>query len=243
MKIAILVSFCDTMVVIGVEMKHKKNLGEADNLFFQADIKIKQELYQEALELLLRAINLNMEHGRAFNHLAWLYTYKFQDLSKAEEYYKRALEYSPEYNPVYLNYAHLLCMLNRRRELTTLTKKAEKIPGLDLKSIYEYNGVCAETAKEYKSAIEQYKKALGVAFNNADMSYYKESIERCEFKSGYFSGQLSLNAFKNTDSFTDSENLKIWSKADKDTLAGLIIIIVVLLFASLSAIAILSMQR
>jgi len=71
---------------------------ELDNLFFEADNLIKDNLIGDAYNKLMSIIQKNPRYGRAYNHLGWLFETKYKDLNKAEEYYQKALEYSPEYN-------------------------------------------------------------------------------------------------------------------------------------------------
>lgn len=101
----------------------ENNAQKADQLFFDADEKIKQGLFPESKGLLEKAIELDHKHGRAYNHLAWLYETKYQDFAKAEEYYKKAIEFAPEYPESYTNYAVVLSSFERYDELEKHLKK------------------------------------------------------------------------------------------------------------------------
>ena len=81
---------------------------ENDELFFLADKAISDGKIVEAEEMLNTIIASTPTYGKAYNHLGWLYYYKFLDSEKAEYYFELVLKHSPEYKPVYLHYSALL---------------------------------------------------------------------------------------------------------------------------------------
>lgn len=157
---------------------------QADELFFRADEKIKAGAFPEAKAMLEQALEINPKHGRANNHLGWLYETKYQDLTKAEEYYKKAIEFAPEYPPGYTNYAVALSTLERYDELAQLLEKAMNVPGINKEALYNEYGIMYERQGKFQEAIEHYQKGLNMAMNDNAIERYKKSIDRCKTKMG-----------------------------------------------------------
>ncbi len=154
----------------------------ADQLFFQADELIKQQKIAEAKETLERALETDPKHGRAYNHLGWLYDTKYRDYAKADELYQKALEFAPEYPAVYLNYAIVLSALEKYEELEALMKKAEHVPGIVKDRVYNELGLLKEDQGKYDEAIDLFKQSIAKAKSMQDIESYKENMQRCEVK-------------------------------------------------------------
>ncbi len=155
-----------------------------DDLFYEADSKIKERNYADAMQTLEAIIAEAPEYGKAYNHLAWLYDTKYHNLAKAAEYYKMCLLYEPEYTPVYLNYASVLSNMNRWKELEDLLQKALDVPGVDKASVYNEYGIMNELRENYNEAIKKYKEAIRYTLVNANLDIYESSVKRCEKKKG-----------------------------------------------------------
>ncbi|MDQ2751519.1 MAG: tetratricopeptide repeat protein [Bacteroidota bacterium] len=153
-----------------------------DDLFYEADNKIKERNFADAMQTLEAILAEAPEYGKAYNHLAWLYDTKYRNLNKAEENYKMCLLYEPEYAPVYLNYAAVLSTMNKWKELEELLIKALDVPGVDKASIYNEYGIMYELRGNYNEAVKKFKEAIRYTLVNANLETYKLSIKRCEMK-------------------------------------------------------------
>ena len=102
----------------------QENDLELDRLFFKADNDIKDGNIVEAFDNLTYIIEQDLEYGRAYNHLGWIYETKYKNYAKAEECYRLAMKYSPDYLPIYLNFAILLSTLEKFDELEAHLEKA-----------------------------------------------------------------------------------------------------------------------
>ncbi len=153
-----------------------------DDLFYEADNKIKERNYADAMQILEAILAESPEYGKAYNHLAWLYDTKYRNLNKAAEYYQKCLLYEPEYTPVYLNYASVLSNMNKWKELEELLIKALDVPGVDKASIYNEYGIMYELQGYYDDAIKKFKEAIRYTLINANLETYKSSVKRCEMK-------------------------------------------------------------
>ncbi len=153
-----------------------------DDLFYEADAKIKEGHYADAMQTLEAIVADAPEYGKAYNHLAWLYDTKYRNQSKAAEYYEKCLQYEPEYSPVYLNYAAVLSTMNKWKELEELLNKALDVSGVDKASIYNEYGIMNELKGNYEEAIGKYKEAMRCTLVTENIDTYQSSIKRCQKK-------------------------------------------------------------
>ena len=77
---------------------------ETEEMFAQADRLLNEGVIMEAVEKLSQILKRNPRFGKAYNHLGWVYEMKYKNIARAEEYYKAAMSYAPNYNASYLNY-------------------------------------------------------------------------------------------------------------------------------------------
>ena len=153
-----------------------------DDLFYEADAKIKQQNYADAMQTLEAILAEAPEYGKAYNHLAWLYDTKYRDLGKAAEYYEKCLFYEPEYAPVYMNYAAVLSTMNRWKELEELLRKALDVPGVDKATVYNEYGIMYELLGNYDEAVKHYKDAIRCTLAIENVETYQTSVNRCKRK-------------------------------------------------------------
>lgn len=153
-----------------------------DDKFFEADNLIKDGKIGEATALLNEIILEMPEYGRAHNHLGWIYETKFNDYAKAENHYKAALQFSPEYPAVYYNYSILLSTLHRHDDLKDLLEKADKVPGVNKATIQNEYGIMYEALGEYEIAIEHYNQYIRYSYDNKNVETGRNSIDRCKTK-------------------------------------------------------------
>ncbi len=153
-----------------------------DDLFYEADAKIKERNYADAMQTLEAILAEAPEYGKAYNHLAWLYDTKYRDLRKAAEYYQKCLLYEPEYAPVYMNYASVLSTMNRWKELEDLLVKALDVPAVDKATVYNEYGIMYELQGHYDEAVKKYKEAIRYTLVTANIDTYQSSIARCQKK-------------------------------------------------------------
>lgn len=155
---------------------------DLDRLFFRADNEIKDGLIAEAFDTLTYIIEQDTEYGKAYNHLGWLYETKYKDYKRAEECYRLALKYAPDYLAIYLNYAILLSTIEKFDDLSSLLEKALKVPGINKAKIWNEYGIMHEIQGKYADAIGAYKQAAIHSLNNDDIVTYEQSIQRSQKK-------------------------------------------------------------
>tara|TARA_R110000850_G_scaffold274786_2_gene412810 strand:+ start:44660 stop:45142 length:483 start_codon:yes stop_codon:yes gene_type:complete len=153
-----------------------------EELLNQANLDIRDGLYEEASNKLETIINQDPGFGKAYNHLGYLYEAKFRDFEKGETLYKLALEKSPLYTATYCNYAILLSTLGKFEELKELLETALTVPGMVKSTIYNEYGIMYEQTGNFDKAIEYYKKCALESLDGSVMERAKQSIERCKAK-------------------------------------------------------------
>lgn len=158
------------------------NQYKLDEMFFEADRLINEGNIAQAVEILNSIIQEQPDYGKAYNHLGWVYERRYRDYAKAETFYRTALAYSPEYTPVYYNYAALLSIMNKFTDLERLLEKAMSVPGINRASIYNEYGIMHEIQRNFDLAIKNFKNAIAESLSEKDIEMYQESIRRCEKK-------------------------------------------------------------
>lgn len=155
---------------------------ECEQMFSDADKLINEGQIPEAVDKLVKITQRNPKFGKAFNHLGWIYETKYKNYSRAEEFYKLAIQNAPEYAAPYLNYAYFLSAMSRFDELQTHLDKALTVPSVSKEILYNEYGIMYETQGNPQQAIDFYFKAAMIAFDDAKFKKYQESIERCKRK-------------------------------------------------------------
>lgn len=153
-----------------------------DSLLLEADSLIDGDRIKEAKELLTQIIQDNPDYGRAHNHLAWLYETKLKRFDRAEEHYKAAIKFAPEYPAGWLNYADLLRLLEKYEELEIVLNKMQSVKGLSKVRINAETAYMHEKRRDYDKAILFFQEAIKESFDNDEVERYKSAIERVKFK-------------------------------------------------------------
>ena len=155
---------------------------EAEELFAQADRLLNEGVVMEAVEKLSQILKRNPRFGKAYNHLGWVYETKFKNSARAEEYYKAAMQYAPQYNAAYLNYAYFLSNAGRFDELKNHLDRISNIPGIAKDTIFNEYAIMYEMQGDPHTAMDYYQKAAIVTLDSLKLDKYKESTERCRKK-------------------------------------------------------------
>ena len=157
-------------------------MGNYDHKFFEADELIKDGKIAEAKTVLEDIIEEQPDYGRAHNHLGWIFETKLKEYAKAEEHYRSAMVFSPEYPAAYINYAYLLSTIGKFTELENHLNKCLSIQGVSKSTIHNEFGLMYEVQCDMESAISSYKKAIINSVDDKTIETYQANIERCKKK-------------------------------------------------------------
>lgn len=155
---------------------------ELEEKFMDADNMIKNNYIAEAVRLLNEILAEAPDFGKAHNHLGWIYETKIKDYTKAEEHYKLALKFTPDYAAAYYNYAILLSTLRDYTALENLLNEAMKVKGINYATIYNEFAIMFEAQGKYNEAIKNYKLYIQSSYDNKMIETAAESVKRCERK-------------------------------------------------------------
>jgi tetratricopeptide (TPR) repeat protein len=111
-----------------------------------------------------------------------LFETKFKNLQRAEEHYRLALKFSPDYTAAYYNYCYLLSSLRKYDELEKLLGDAIKVSGISYATLYNEYGLMREMQGKLDDAIHYFKLHIQNSFDAKSIETAAESIRRCERK-------------------------------------------------------------
>jgi Tfp pilus assembly protein PilF len=155
---------------------------DLEEKFLTADRLISENRLGEAAKTLEEILAEAPDFGKAHNHLGWLYETKFKNLKRAEEHYRLALKFAPDYTAAYYNYCYLLSSLRKFDELEKLLNEAIKVSGISYATIYNEYGLMREMQGQLDDAIHYFKLHIQNSFDSKSIETASESIRRCERK-------------------------------------------------------------
>jgi Tfp pilus assembly protein PilF len=155
---------------------------ECEEMFIEADRLLNEGVVMEAVEKLGQILKRNPRFGKAYNHLGWVYETKYKDMARAEEYYKAAMQFAPNYNAAYLNYSYFLSNQGRFDELKTHLDKVSQLAGIAKDTVFNEYAIMYEMQGDPHTATDYYQKAAMITLDTVKLDKYKESIDRCRKK-------------------------------------------------------------
>jgi Tfp pilus assembly protein PilF len=155
---------------------------DIEEKFLQADQLISESKLSEAAKMLEDILEEAPDFGKAHNHMGWLYETKFKNLTRAEEHYRLALKFSPDYTAAYYNYCYLLSSLRKFDELEKLLERAIGVSGVSYATLYNEYGLMREMQGELDDAIHYFKLHIKNSFDGKSIDSAADSIKRCERK-------------------------------------------------------------
>ena len=153
---------------------------------------------QEALQLLLKAVEVNQGNAIVFNNLALLLS-KQRDYLSAIHYFSKAIEVNPSYAEAYYNRAIAL-QISGDFEIAKSSYLSCIAINPEFFSAHINLGFISEFRKDYDSALIHYKNALNIKQNYAplyfnlgnvfkELNQFKDAIENydlaCHFQKNY----------------------------------------------------------
>ncbi len=156
--------------------------AKLEEIFYQADLDIQDGRYEAAVRKLEEILVEDPNFGKAYNHLGWLQETKFKNLSKAEEYYRKCFEKTPNYPAIYSNYSILLSTIGKHDQLELVLQQGLTVPGVDKANIYNEYGIMHENKGNFEQAMHFYKECGKATMSKETLDRAIGSIERCKTK-------------------------------------------------------------
>ncbi len=160
---------------------------EAEKIFYQSLRLIHDGKIPEALDLLSETMDKHADFSRAWSAMGDLLSIHFNDLEKAESFYKKSIELAPEKHEAYIGYAALLIRMSRFAEANAQLNKASNISGVFKDKLFEQFGILNEAQSRLEDAVANYKKAIVHSFSNDLIASCESAINRCNLKKKYIS--------------------------------------------------------
>jgi tetratricopeptide (TPR) repeat protein len=155
---------------------------DLEERFLEADRLINENHLKEAALMLEEILAEAPDFGKAHNHLGWLFEAKFKNFARAEEHYKLAVKFAPEYTAAYYNYAYLLSALRKFDELEKHLELAIRVPGINYATLYNEYALMREAQGKLDDAIHYYRLYIQNSYDLKVVETAAESIRRCERK-------------------------------------------------------------
>ena len=155
---------------------------DLEERFQVADRLINEGKIAEAAHMLEDILADAPDFGKAHNHLGWLFETKFKNYGRAEEFYKMALKFAPEYPAAYYNYSYLLSTLRRYDDLEKLLNLALKVSGISYATVYNEFALMREIQGRYEEATHYFKLYIQNSYDSKTIETAAEAIHRCERK-------------------------------------------------------------
>src|SRR5687768_9827554 len=155
---------------------------DLEEKFLKADALIGENRLSEAAKLLEHILSDAPDFGKAHNHMGWLFETKFKNLTRAEEHYRLALKFSPDYTAAYYNYCYLLSTLRKFDELEKVLEHAIRVSGISYATIYNEYGMLREMQGNLNDAIHYFKLHIKNSFDSKSIETAADAIKRCERK-------------------------------------------------------------
>jgi tetratricopeptide (TPR) repeat protein len=155
---------------------------DIEEKFLKADQLIAENKLSEAAKMLEDILMEAPDFGKAHNHMGWLFETKFKNYQRAEEHYRLALKFSPDYAAAYYNYCYLLSALRKFDQLEQLLKTAIAVSGISYATIYNEYGLMREMQGDLDDAIHYFRLHIKNSFDTKSIETAAESIKRCERK-------------------------------------------------------------
>lgn len=140
------------------------------------------EGYERALKLLDTILYEESGYSRLHNVLGVIYFKHGDDVKKAEQHFRWAIRFNPDFAEPYIYLAEVLKQDERHDETIEMCKRGLKSEKANKTFLFESLGNAWELKHNYRKAIKSYRKALSHSAEVWNCKVLEMSIERCKRK-------------------------------------------------------------
>jgi tetratricopeptide (TPR) repeat protein len=156
--------------------------SHVEELFLEAESAIRNNNYSEAKHLLEQALAEEHEFAPAHNSLGWIYKSQVENYEVAENHFKAAIAFWPNYAHSYWNMIDICIENDRWNEALRWIEKAAKVASTGKSHINYKKAYVYENQQRFDDAELHYEKALLLCMNNDRMESLKKDVERVRYK-------------------------------------------------------------
>ncbi len=153
-----------------------------DEYIEEANRMIDYEGHEAALKLLNNILFEEPGYARLHHVLGCINFYQADDTSKAEQHFRLAIRFDPEFAEPYGDLGQLLCDDDRLDEAIHIYGLGLKAKKANKTYLLSSTAKAYELKKKYSKAIKHYKEALGHSAELWKCMTLEESIKRCRRK-------------------------------------------------------------
>ena len=153
-------------------------MGKFKEEMYLIQSDIKNAYYERCINRLNELVVLHPEKAEPHYELGKL-AYNFWRNQDAEIHYINALRADPDYFPTYTQYALILIKEKRFDEAEALIENSKALRNREDADIYFYLGMLFQHKGELDKAIDNYKAAISVSINEAQIDLNLKFIRAC----------------------------------------------------------------
>ncbi|HYV90188.1 MAG TPA: hypothetical protein VE978_00300 [Chitinophagales bacterium] len=172
---------------------YEEVLLKVDRMFYYDKYVLGKRLLEEVLEK-------EPGFGPAHFRLGWIYWARLNYYEQAEDHFKLALKFAPEYPLTYYSYACMLNEMNHSGKLKSVAENGMKVRGVSRFFLYSILGKSREKNNRLEEAHDHYQMALKHAFIAYETDELKMNLKRVREQLKRFeaskSGEALLEAHK-----------------------------------------------
>lgn len=148
----------------------------------RAERMIADGRVEEGLAILCDLLYDEPGYARLHNHLGWAYMYYTQDVEKAEQHFKLAIRFAPEYAPPYLHMGNLLNRAGRYTEAVECFREGLEKPQALRAVLLEGMAHAYEVSGKLRLAMRAYREAATYTVVDYEVERMLNAVKRCRRK-------------------------------------------------------------
>ncbi len=148
----------------------------------QADMLMHARRYLKAHRLFKEVLEDEPDNAFAHFGIAFIMRYMLHDNKTAEQHFRYAVLFNPQFADTYPEYLRYLLTVNKYAELFELAEKALAVPGVSPVLVHTVCGNAKEQCGLFREAIVYYKLAARKATDEYEYSDLLSDIKRVKQK-------------------------------------------------------------
>jgi tetratricopeptide (TPR) repeat protein len=153
-----------------------------DEYIEEAKRLVYNEEHEQALKILNNILFEEPGYARLHHTLGCIYFYQAEETKRAEQHFRLAIRFDPEYAESYGDLGQLLSDDERLDEAIHIYSQGMNAKKANKTQLLSNTAKAYELKKKYSKAIKHYKEALGHSAELWNCLTLEESIKRCRRK-------------------------------------------------------------